>query len=224
MRRALAAALALATSGAWAVSPDLKVSTDDLNEAGEQFLELQANKASGWPLQAVAEYSYGITDQWQVAAMLPFAGDDRVRTLGATLELRYVPAHDRERGGYWGLDFSAGRARERVDEAFASEFELTPVFGYRTAAWHFAGNLSAGFPASGEERSANYSGAAKAAYRLDRRSEVGLEYFVDERKEYLLLAWDKVVGNELNVAIGRGLTGASERWVLKLVYSFPLLR
>lgn len=239
MSRLALLALGLFSAAAAAVSPDLKVSTDDLNEAGEHALELQANKASGWPFQAVAEYAYGVTGEWQVAAKLPFSyerGQERnLHALGATVEVRYVAAHDAGRGGYWGASFAAGRGRERFGEAFTSGIEVVPLAGYRMASWHFAANAAIGFPASGEDRRATFVGALKGAYRLGGKSELGLEYFIDagplsnwharhERQEYLLLAWDKVVGNELNVAFGRGLTDASERWVFKAIYAFPLFR
>jgi hypothetical protein len=222
--RALVAALALLAGSAAAVPPDLKVSTDDLNEAGEHFVEVQANKARAWPLQLLGEYSYGITDHWQVAAKLPFAREKGLSALGGGVEVRYLGAHDRNAGGYWGLDVSAGRERERPGEPFSSSVELQPVLGLRSAGWHFALNAPLAFPTSGPDRSATLGLQGKAGRRLGGH-ELGLEYFRQggkPRTEYLFLAWDKVYGNELHVALGRGLTGASERWVMKLAYSFPL--
>lgn len=239
MRTLALLALGLFSAAAAAVSPDLKVSTDDLNEAGEHALEIQANKASAWPLQWVLEYAYGVTDEWQVAAKLPFAyekvQDAGLHGLGATLEVRYLPAHDPDRGGYWGFNFAAGRGRERFGTPSTSGVELAPVAGYRTSAWHFAANAVVGVPASGEDRRATFFGALKGARRLDAESELGLEYFIDagplsswharhERNEYLLLAWDQVAGRALNLAVGRGLTPAAERWVLRVICALPLSR
>jgi hypothetical protein len=239
-----AAACAIFSTGALAVSPDLKVSTDDLNEAGEQFIEFQANKASRpgpnatdprVPFQFLAEYSYGIADSWQFSLQLPFAREDGARSLGWTAEIRYLPEHDRDAGGYWGIDFEAGRGRELPGEAYSSGVNFRPVLGYRTRRWHFAGNAAFGFPATGDDRRGTFSAALKAAYRLSAKSEAGLEYFLDagplrawhakhERNEYLFAVWDKIAGNELNIGLGRGLTDASERWILKAVYSFPIFR
>ncbi len=229
--KVLAAALALVSGAAAAVSPDLKISSDDLNEAGEHFLELQASKASRpgphaadprVPFQFLGEYSYGITDSWQVAVKLPFAREEGARGLGGGAELRYLGPHDRAKGGYWGVDLSAARERERPGDAPGSTVEIQPVFGYRTRAWHFSANVPIGFPASGPDRSATLGFQSKAGRRLGAQ-EVGLEFFRHaDRTRHLFLAWDKVYGNELNVALGRGLTEASERWILKLAYSFPL--
>ena len=233
--------LLFACSGAHAISPDLKVSTDDLNEAGEHFIEFQANKASRpgpgapdarVPLQVLAEYSYGITDHWQVAAKVPFAREHGFRSLGGSIELRYLGVHDRESGGYWGLDLAAGRARELPGETASSALEVQPVLGYRAWGWHFAANVALGFPSSGEDRRGTFSSKLKAARRIGGH-ELGLEHFLEagpvrnwlprqERSEYLFVVWDKVVGNELNLGLGRGLTDASERWILKAVYSFQL--
>lgn len=242
--RLLAASLAFFSGAAVAVPPDLKVSTDDLNEAGEQFIEFQANKASRpgpnaadprVPFQLLAEYSYGITDHWQFSFQLPFARDDGTRSLGWTAEIRYLPAHDRDGGGYRGMDFEAGRGRELPGEPYSSGVNVRPVLGYRLPRWHFAANAAFAFPASGEDRRGAFSAALKAAYRVSGKSEAGLEYYLDagplrawhprhERNEYLFAVWDKVAGNELNVGLGRGLTDASERWIAKLVYSFPIFR
>lgn len=222
--RAFVLALLFGAGACHAVSPDLKVSSDDLNEAGEQFLEVQANKGRGWPLQLLGEYSFGLTDHWQVAGKLPFARDGGLRSLGGALELRYLGPHDREKGGYWGVDVSAARERERAADPYASSLEIQPVLGYRTAGWHLALNVPVGFPTSGPDRSATLGLAAKAGRRLGG-NELGLEYFSspgERRANYLFVAWDKVYGNELNVALGRGLTDAAERWVVKIVYSFPL--
>ena len=241
--KALAALLLVVPLSAAALSPDLKVSTDDLNEAGEHFIEFQANKASRpgpgapdarVPLQLLAEYSYGITDHWQVAAKLPFARERGLRSLGASVELRYLGAHDRESGGYWGLDLAAGRGRELPGEAASSGLEVQPVLGYRAWGWHFAANLALGFPSSGEDRRATFASKLKAGRRIGGH-ELGVEHFLEagparnwlprqERSEYLFVVWDKVVGNELNLGLGRGLTDASERWILKAVYSFQLFK
>lgn len=243
MRRA-AALLLFTPLAAQAVSPDLKVSTDDLNEAGEHFIELQANKASRAgpaaaeprvPLQWLAEYSYGITGQWQLAVKLPFARDAGARSLGSSVEVRYLPAHDREAGAYWGVDLSLGRGRERHGSAWSSGLDVVQVFGLRTGRWHLAGNAAIGFPQTGADRRASFGMALKAGYALGGKSEAGVEYFLDagpfrswhprhERTEYLFLAWDKVVGNELNIGLGRGLTEASERWIAKAVYSFQVFK
>ncbi len=225
-----------------AVAPDLKVSTDDLNEAGEHFLEVQANKASRAgpgaadarvPFQFVVEYSYGITDRWQVGVKLPFGREaPGVRPLGAAAEVRWLGPRERDRGPYWGMNFGLERARERFDEPWSSGVELQPVLGWRVAGWHLATNPTFGFPSRGPDRRATFALQSKAARRFGGH-ELGLEHFLEaaplrdaparaERREYLFLAWDKVYGNELNLALGRGLTDAAERWIVKVVYSFPL--
>jgi hypothetical protein len=226
--RTVAAALALVAAAASATSPDLKVSSDDLNEAGEHFLEFQAQA----PRQFLAEYSYGITDHWQIAFKLP--ADRGLRSLGSSVEVRYLGAHDREKGPYWGVDLAAGRARERRDEPWSSSVELQPVVGWRAGGWHFAVNPSLAFPTRGEDRRATFALQSKVA-RAFGGHELGLEHFLEtgplrerlprsQQTEYLFLAWDKVGGNELNVALGRGLTDASARWIVKVVYSLQVFR
>jgi hypothetical protein len=224
--RSLAAALAVFAGSAAAVPADLKVSTDDLHEPGEQGIALQANKARAWPLQLLGEYSLGLSERWQFGLKLPLAREEGLHTLGADVELRYLAPHDREAGGYWGLDLSAGRQRERPGAPYESSVELQPVLGTRAGAWHLALNLPVAFPSSGADRRATLGLQAKASRRISGQ-ELGAEYFRnpgDPRTEYLFLAWDKVYGKDVNVAVGRGLTGASERWVLKIAWDVPIFR
>ena len=241
--RLLACLLAWLPLAAGAISPDLKVSTDDLNEKGEHFVEFQANKASRAgpalddarvPFQVLAEYSYGITDHWQVAVKLPFARESGLKSLGGSMEVRYLPAHDATKGGYWGVDFSAGRARALPRDPQVSAMDIQPVLGYRAWGWHFAANLGVSFPGSGEDRRATFATKLKAGRRVGEH-ELGVEHFLEggpvrdalprsQRREYLFFVWDKVVGNELNVGLGRGLTDSSERWIIKAVYSFQIFK
>jgi hypothetical protein len=224
--RILAAALALYAGSAAAVPADFKVSTDDLHEPGEQGVELQANKARGWPLQILVEYSLGLSERWQVGLKVPFAREEGLRTLGADVELRYLAPHDREAGRYWGIDLSAGRQRERAGERYVSSVELQPVLGTRAGGWHLALNLPITFPSTGPDRRATLGLQAKASRQVAGR-DLGAEYFRapgDPRTEYLFLAWDKISGKGLNVAVGRGLTGTSERWVLKIACEVPIFQ
>ncbi len=239
--RLLAAFLALGMACHAAAAP--KVDDDGLPDPGEHKVELQLDKSSragpaapdtARPLNVVADYAYGLRENWQIAfkALLAFQGG-RSRGDGLVSEVRYVAPHDEEKGGYWGvnvgLHYQTPEAEERKWEA-----ELVPVLGYRLGRWHAMANLGLRHALSGEGKKLMFGMATKLAYRVNGRHAAGLEYFHDvgplahwspreERSEYLFLAWDGALKKaDFNVGIGRGLTDASDRWVLKLIFALPL--
>ncbi len=107
-----------------------------------------------------------------------------------------------------------------------------PIFGYRAGLWHMIANPGVGLALSGPERKLRFEPAAKIAYRAFDDSSLGLEYYLDagpvrrwlpreQRGELLFLAWDGKAGkSDVSVALGRGLTGASDRWVLKTIFEY----
>ena len=72
----------------------------------------------------------------------------------------------------------------------------------------------------------------KVAYRLFERNYFGVEYYEErgplsqplprnERSRMLYFAWDGKIGkSDFNLGLGHGLTEASDRWVIKMIYEF----
>jgi hypothetical protein len=226
---------------AGAAPNEIKVFTDELASYGEHTLETHANKASraglgaansGAPLQIMPEYSYGIWRNWEISFQLPVATDhDHVRTNGYRSELQYVVPHDEDRGLYWGINVEVANLA-RNGERRAWNVELVPIVGLRVDRWHFVGNPGVSRLLTGPERKINFEPAAKAAYRVEGKNYLGLEYYleagpfrqwlpVSQRSQVLYVVWDgKISKSEINVGIGRGLSYASDRWVLKTVIEF----
>lgn len=228
---------------AWNATAAPKVDDDDLPAPGEHKLELQLDKASrtgpaaestARPLNFVGEYAYGMRENWQIAFKVPLAFErSRSRGNGILAELRYVAPHDDDKGGYWGVNVGMNY-QTPIDEPHTLEAELVPVLGYRVDRWHAMANLGMSLPLRRGLRKVQFAPAAKLAYQVRERHAAGVEYFLEagpmanwrprqERSEYLFLAWDGALKKaDFNVGIGRGLTDASDRWVLKLIYAFPL--
>ena len=240
MRR-LAVFMAMGIACHAAAAP--KVDDDGLPDPGEHKVEAQLDKSlrsaraapeAARPLNVVAEYAYGLRERWQIAfkAMLAFQGG-RSRGDALAAEVRYVAPHDEEKGGYWGVNLGLQYQTPR-DEDRKWEAELVPVLGYRLGRWHAIANLGLSHALNGEGRKLMFAMATKLAYQVNDRHAAGLEYFHDagplsnwnpreERSEYLFLAWDGALKKaDFNFGIGRGLTDASNRWVLKLIFAFPL--
>lgn len=245
IRRVVAASLsgwALGMSGMAEAAPnEIKVFTDELAGYGEHTLETHVSRASDagprvenrrTPLQVMPEYSYGILRNWEFSLQMPAAfSQSGARLEGYRAELQYVAPHDDEEGFYWGVNFEIARI-ERLGEASFWNVELIPILGYRRERWHFVANPGIDKAISGGTRAANFQPAAKLAYRAFEKNHFGVEYYVEagplrntlsrnDQSRVLYFAWDGKIGkSDINVGLGRGLTDASDRWVLKMIYEF----
>ncbi|MFN2645163.1 MAG: hypothetical protein ABR570_09245, partial [Burkholderiales bacterium] len=161
-------------------------------------------------------YSYGLARNWEVSLQLPLAFDSRrAAKEGDRVELQYIAPHDEERGLYLGINLELARDARIAEQHFWT-VEIIPIVGWRTGRWHFAANPGIERPLDGSHSAA--TPAAKIAYG-PARSAVGLEYYSDPQGRTLYLAWDGKAGkSDLNLGIGRGLSGEADRWVLKAIY------
>jgi len=239
---ATAIQLSLSSTGIQGAPHEIKVFTDELASYGEHTLETHANKASragpqssqrATPLQLMPEYSYGIRRNWELSLQLPVSEErGHIRSDGYRAELQYVAPHDETEGFYWGVNVELANVRERDEPRFWNT-ELIPILGLRLERWHLVANPGVNLPISGPARKVNFDPAAKIAYRTFEKNYVGVEYYVEagplrdwlprgRRSRMLYLAWDGKMGkSDFNIGIGRGLSDASDRWVLKMIYEFP---
>jgi len=216
MRRVLLAWLF--PSLAAAAPSEIKVFTDELAAHREHTLELHANRGGG-VTRFMPEYSYGLWRDWEVSLQLPLAWSDGVRSEGYRAELQYVAPHDAARGWYWGVNFELARV-EPVGEQHFWSVEVMPIVGWRNADWHLALNPGGTAAVSGSERKRSFDPAAKIAYAMAPRRALGFEYYAEgeTRSRTLYLAWDGKVGkSDVNLGLGRGLSHAADRWVVKTI-------
>jgi len=226
---------------AGAAPNEIRVFTDEIAAYGEHTLEVQANKASragpgaenrATPFQVMPEYSYGIWRNWEISLQLPFAAEqDHVRTNGYRGELQYVATHDEDEGWYSGVNVELGNLA-RNGEPRLWNAEIIPIIGLRLDRWHFAANPGIGLPLSGPTRKIVFEPAAKVAYRVFGSDYFGFEYYLEagpiqhwlpseQRSQVVYLVWDGKIGkSDFNLGLGRGTTGASDRWVLKAGLEF----
>jgi hypothetical protein len=236
LRRALVTTAFITPLAALAAPNEIKVFTDELAAPGEHTLEVHGNKTSSagpkadearTPLQLMPEYSYGIAPDWEASLQLPFSFPEHdVRLEGYRAELQYIAPHDENTGFYWGANAELARIEKPADPAFWSA-ELIAILGYRTGRWHLVANPALERRLSGESKTTTYTPQAKVAYLVAGRNSLGLEYYAEaprgssrqEQSHMLYVAWDGKIGkSDLNVGVGRGLTDASDRWVLKMIY------
>ena len=200
---------------------EIKVFTDELAAYRAHTLETHVNKARSGPLRVMPEYSYGLWRDWELSLQLPMAfASDAARGEGYRAELQYIAPHDEARGAYWGVNVELARDADAIGERFWN-VELIPIVGWRDERWHLAANPGGERALSGAERRTLATPAFKLAYRLFGAQWLGFEHYRDEQGRTLYVAWDgKPGGADLNVGVGRGLTGRTDRWVLKAIYEF----
>jgi len=217
--------------------PDIDVVYgDDIARRGEVAVELaarwtQTSHASAlggralW--QAVGELAYGVSDNFNLGIKLPVShADGHWHADGAYAEAKYMAPHAAD-GFYWGAEIEAGSIKPAGEERSLS-LEAFPIFGYRTGHWHVIGNPGVEYSSEGEDRGWSFAPKAKVSYSLNSLHALGLEYHVDagkfgdfaprsKRSETAFLTWDaKIVGKQMNVALGHGATRGSDRWAVRI--------
>jgi len=189
-------------------------------------------------LRLTPEFSYGITRDFEAGLYLP-GGRDRDGNWfvsGAKLRLKWLPLQPDETQGGWyaGANLELSSLDERYSESRYTS-ELRTIFGYRAPDWLiginpiFGWDLSPGFRYGGPD----FTLAVKAMRDVRPGIALGLEYYDSigklthplpsgEQEQTLYLAID--VDRKpwvFNAGIGRGLTGATDRWTLKAIFEVP---
>ncbi len=233
-----AVALLLATLRLPALAgPDIDVVYgDDIARRGELATELAARWSQtsrhgdfgGRPVwQAVGELAYGVTDNLNVGIRLPVTrAGGSWHAHGALAEVKYLAPH-RAGGFYWGAEIEAGGIKP-IGEQRAAVIEAFPILGWRGGHLHLVGNPGVEYSSEGEDRGWAFAPKIKLSYRLNDRHALGLEYHVDagrvgdfaarsQRSEMAYLTWDaRLAGHPVSVALGHGVTHASDRWAARI--------
>jgi len=245
----IAAALACCVAAVAAAAPEeIQVYLDDVNEPRELTLEMHANyvaegfRTPDYPgqlpthhvLQVTPEFSYGIAKNWDAGLYLlsARASDGTLYGNGAKLRLKYVAPSTG--AFFWGVNFELGRTSHRVTES-NDNFELRPILGWRGGAWLVAINpiIDAAL-SGGTSREPVFAPALKVSRAVAEGVQLGIEHYAEagpihhipdfnQQNHVLYGALDVQRGAlDLNFGVGRGLTSASEKWVIKMIVGIPL--
>lgn len=248
MKRALAAALAgLACAAAHAVLPDeIQVYSDDLEKRGERGVEIHVNttpsgrSTSAYPgevtpyhgLRITPEISWGLGHGMDWGLYLPFSrtADGTVYFAGPKFRLKWMPLLPAEggTGAFAGVNGEIAFVDERFEEP-RRVGEIRPIAGYRGSGWLFALNPILELDFAGEQKGKPvFAPAAKVSREVSRRLSLGAEYYATlgrlshfapraEQEHVLFLVLDT---EWLNFGIGRGFSGAADRWTVKAIFAF----
>ena len=242
---ALALVMAVAFSSACQAAPEeIQVYLDDLRAPGKLGVDIHNNytvsgrrtadytgeQPPGKVYRLTPEFAYGLTPTVELGlyALSTRNASGRPHGDGIKARIKYIAPHDRQAGFFWGANLEVGRSSKRVSDT-ASNAQVKGIFGYRTGPWTVAVNPNmdwslsrGGGPVTGEVD-------VKVAYALDATTQFGVESYnelgalkhvsasgANARSLYAVL--DKDFGAfDLNAGVGRGLTTAADRWVVKFI-------
>jgi hypothetical protein len=243
----VAVGLLLAARAAWGVLPDeIQVYTDDLEAPGKRGIELHVNTTpSGratpaYPgevvphhgLRITPEISWGLARNWDGALYLPFvrSGDGADFFAGPRLRLKWLPLKPPEgtSGPFAGINWELSFVQQRFEQARRTT-EIRPILGYRSDAWLFSFNPIVTTDLAGQDKGVlMFAPAAKLSRSLSHGTALGAEYYSElgrlshfaPRSEQSHVLYAVLDTERVNFGIGRGLTGASDRWTIKAIFSF----
>lgn len=236
-------------SAAWAASEEIQVYMDEMNRPGEIGLDIHHNyvfsggsvpdypgaQAARHVLRVTPEFSYGLTPNLELGAYILASRDANGSSTvdGKKLRLKYIAAKLPNQPYFIGANLEIGRVDRRLNQD-PWNGELKGIFGYRTGRWTTALNTNVGFKVSGPVASPpTLDIASKIAYKTNQDYQIGIESYnelgelrrlgnLNQQSQTLYAVIDTTLhGWDINFGVGRGLTPASDRWLMKAVLSVP---
>ena len=236
------------SSRARAVDPfEIQVYEGDINDVGQFGLELHSNytaagrTSADFPGEAVPqgllrltlEPSLALTSWWELGAYLQTAtavGDPVAHWAGFKLRSKFIARPARTTPFVLGLNFEIGRGVAVLGTA-DWDIEVRPIIAWFRGRWALAFNPIVGWAVTGARHAApDLEPAVKARVDVGSRVAIGVEYYgalgvlsspaaLRDQEHYLYAVADaRGLPFELNVGLGRGLTAASEDWIIKAIF------
>ena len=185
-------------------------------------------------LNGVPEFGYGAEPWLELGMYLPVysalpGGHYYVES--AKLRALFVVPDAHKRSFFYGMNFELSHNAVRWEEHVTSG-EIRPIIGVRSGPFDFIVNpiLDTGFDGF---RRLDFAPCERVAYNFSETLAVALEHYADFGKLDALLPAD---GQQQSIfavfdyngktgvefGIGRGLTGATSKWVAKLMFDWSL--
>ena len=231
---------------ALAAPEEIQVYIDDMTPPGQFGTDVHNNyvvSGSGVPdypgaepplhvYRLTPEFYYGATDELELGMYLlsTTQPDESPHFDGAKLRVKFIAPHDVSEGSFWGANLEIGDTSLRVSpEPWGTE--LKGIYGYRSEPWLFAVNTNFDWTSTrvfGGPASLDVD--TKLAYRTGGGWQAGFESYnelgplnglghLNRLSETLYAVIDTDFGKhfDLNAGVGRGLTPASDRWIIKFI-------
>jgi hypothetical protein len=246
-RAALALGLALSSPAALPAPEEIQVYLDDLTTPGRFGLDVHNNyavSASTTPdydgarppdhvYRLTPELYYGLTTSFElgVYALTALDRDNEWHADGAKVRLKYIAPHEPTRGAFWGLNLEIGKSDIAVAER-PWNYELKGIFGERFGRWLLAFNLDVDGALSAHGGPASLALDTRLGHEISDATQVALEAYDElgaltspgglhglSQMLYAVVDSDLKVC-DLSIGLGRGLTAASDGWVVKAIVGF----
>ena len=180
-------------------------------------------------LNGTPELAYGVTDWYELGFYAPFAFDADGTFLPGGVKLRqlFVSPHADQRKVFYGLNVELSWQSARFSQDPIG-LEFRPILGVRDLGWEFIVNpivdLSFGGPGSSA-----FAPAARLARNLWGDTWLGVEYYAsyspigaippgnEQQHTVFAVADFKLLGLDVNLGMGFGLTNASDGLVSKII-------
>jgi hypothetical protein len=230
-------------ASAGAAPEEIQVYLDDFAEVGKPGLDLHTNyvPAGQYPdyhqFRLTPELSYGLSENWEVAAYWLTVKDPggNPQTDGMKLRTRWRPkAPSADSPFYWAVNFEAGKlSRSFYPDETSAELKLIGV--WRSTDWVVGTNLNLDRSLKTRPlQSATTEIDTKIAYRVIDGLQLGIENYtfmgalhydpaqpLSSQSNYLAADFD-LGGWEFNLGIGHASGQTPDRTVLKAIIGVPL--
>ncbi len=247
----IVAAIALAAPAvALAADEEIQVYMDDMSKQGHFGLDVHNNyvlDGSDKPdypgglisrdtYRLTPEFAYGITDNLEAGLYLLTAVDPNggINFGGPKVRLKYIaPKASPDQDYFWGVNFEIGRLNRHFDNN-PSGAELKTIYGIRKGPWTVVFNGNIDWTVSGPDpQPVSFDFDTKVSYKVADNLDVGFESYnglgdvkalgnFSRNTQMLYGVIDtSIAGWDLNLGVGRGLTGVSDQWVAKAIIGVP---
>lgn len=232
---------------AQAAPEEIQVYLDDATAPGHVGLDLHNNlavaglRSPDYPGERPAEHVYRLTPEFyyglapglELGAYLLTARDatGEAHVDGTKLRLKYIAPHDAAQGAFWGANLEIGHSSLAVAER-PWNYELKGIAGLRRGPWLLACNLDLDGSPSARGGAVGLALDTTLARDIGHDTQLALEAYdelgplrgpggLSDRSQMLYAAVDSEFrAFDLNLGVGRGLTHASDPWVLKAIVGF----
>jgi hypothetical protein len=187
-------------------------------------------------LNGTFEFAYGCADFWELGLYMPvytLTNQGALDYEGAKLRTLFVVPHARTREFFYGVNFEFSYNLPRWSPT-RTGLEVRPIVGWHEGTWDFILNPIVDSDFDGLGR-AHFEPAERIAYNASSRWTFALEEYADlgrlrrfdalsqeSQSLFLVIDYTASGNNSFEFGAGFGLTGESDRLVLKLIWNHAL--
>jgi hypothetical protein len=235
------------TTSAHAVDPfEVQVYEGDINDPLQAGVELHSNftvvgrsdpafmgeVVPDGLLRVTLEPSMGILSWWEIGVYLQTAfqpSEPDGHFAGFKLRSKFIVPRQRTGEFILGLNIEVGRGVAALGTA-DWDTEVRPIIAWLRGRWILAVNPIIGWALTGDRHVAPHlEPAFKVRVAAAQHVGLGVEYYADfgvlsalpaaDRQEHVMYVIGDLLNGpiELNIGVGRGLTGATDAWTIKTI-------